>query len=134
MNYTFTSIAEKNSVSVSTVVNVFDQYIDISSGHLPRVLSIDEFYLGKSWPDKFACIFINWETGDIVDIYPSRKKYDLYSYMQYINKSEFDKVEFVSIDMYQTYKDFAQHHFKNCTVMVDSFHVVKNIQEALKSS
>ena len=133
LNYTFSSIAEKNHVSPSSVVNIFDQYVDMKSGHLPKVLSIDEFYLGKTWKNKFACIFIDWETSQIIDIYPSRKKYDLYSYMQYINKEEFKSVQFVSIDMNTTYRDFAYHHFKNCTVMVDSFHVVKNINEALRN-
>lgn len=133
LNYTFSSIAEKNHISPSSVVNIFDQYVDMKPGHLPRVLSIDEFYLGKTWKNKFACIFIDWETAQIIDIYPSRKKYDLYSYMQYINKKEFNNVQYVSIDMNTTYKDFAYHHFKNATVMVNSFHVVKNINEAIKN-
>lgn len=133
LNYTFTSISEKNHISPSSVVNIFDQYVSMAPLQLPRVLSIDEFYLGKIWSNKFACVFIDWETSQIVDIYPSRKKYKLYSYMQYINKSEFNNVKYVSIDMNTTYRDFAYHHFKNCIVMVDSFHVVKNINEALKN-
>ena len=133
LNYTFSSIAEKNHISTSSVVNIFDQYVDMKSGHLPKVLSIDEFYLGKTWKNKFACIFIDWQTAQIIDIYPNRKKYDLYSYMQYINKEEFSNVQYVSIDMNPTYREFAYHHFKNVTVMVDSFHVVKNINDALKN-
>lgn len=133
LNYTFSSIAEKNHISPSSVISIFDQYVDIKSGHLPKVLSIDEFYLGKSWKNKFACIFIDWKTSQIIDIYPSRKKYDLYSYMQYINKNEFKNVKYVSIDMNTTYRELAYHHFKDITVMVDSFHVVKNINEALKN-
>ena len=95
--------------------------------------TFDEFYLGKTWKNKFACIFIDWQTAQIIDIYPNRKKYDLYSYMQYINKEEFSNVQYVSIDMNPTYREFAYHHFKNVTVMVDSFHVVKNINDALKN-
>ena len=74
LNYTFSSIAEKNHISLSSVINIFDQYVDMKPGHLPRVLSIDEFYLGKTWKNKFACIFIDWESAQIIDIYPSRKK------------------------------------------------------------
>lgn len=48
LNYTFSSIAEKNHISPSSVVSIFDQYVDMKPGHLPRVLSIDEFYLGKT--------------------------------------------------------------------------------------
>lgn len=131
-NYTFTSIAEKNNVSASTVVRVFDRYIDMRPGHFPRVLSIDEFYKGRKWKDKFACMFINWETGNIIDIYPSRKKYKLYAHMQYVPKNEFDHVEYVSIDMNTTYKQYAHHYLKKATIMVDSFHVIKNINEAFK--
>lgn len=112
LNYTFSSIAEKNHISPFSVVNIFDQYVDMKSGHLPKVLSIDKFYLGKTWKNKFACIFIDWETSQIIDIYPSGKKYDLYSYMQYINKEEFKSVHFVSIDMNTTYRDFAYHYLK----------------------
>ena len=132
LNYTFSSIAEKNHISPSTVINIFDQYVDMKPAHLPRVLSIDEFYLG-TFKNKFACIFIDWESAQIIDIYPSRKKYDLYSYMQYIDKKDFENVQYVSIDMNTTYRDFAYHHFKNIVVMVDSFHVVKNINDALKN-
>lgn len=132
-NYTFSSVAEKNNISVSTVVNIFDQYVDMMPGRIPRVLSIDEFYLGNGFKDKFACVFVNWETGKIIDIYPSRKKHKLHSYTQYMNKDEFDNVKYVSIDMNPTYRNFAHHFFKNCTVMVDSFHVVKNINEALNN-
>ena len=133
LNYTFTSIGEKNHISTSSVVNIFGQYVTMYPGSLPRVLSIDEFYLGKTWDNKFACIFIDWETSQIIDIFPSRKKFKLYSYMQYINRSEFSNVKYVSIDMNPTYRDFAYHHFKNCLVMVDSFHVVKNINDALRN-
>lgn len=132
-NYTFTSVAEKNNISASTVINIFDQFVDMQPGHLPAVLSIDEFYLGDTFDDKFACVFINWETGRIIDIYPSRRKYKLYSYTQYMNKDEFSDVKYVSIDMNKTYKDYALHFFKKCTIMVDSFHVVKNINEALNN-
>lgn len=124
---------KKNHISLSSVINIFDQYVDMKPGHLPRVLSIDEFYLGKTWKNKFACIFIDWESAQIIDIYPSRKKYDLYSYMQYIDKEDFKNVQYVSIDMNATYRDFAYHHFKNVIVMVDSFHVAKNINDALKN-
>lgn len=132
INYTFSSIAEKNNISLSSVVNIFDQYVDISPGTLPYVLSIDEFYLGKTWKNKYACVFIDWQKNTIYDIYPSRKKYKLHSYMQYIPQYQFSNVKFVSIDMNPTYRDFAYHFFKNCTVMVDSFHVIKNINESLK--
>ena len=96
LNYTFSSIAEKNHISPSTVINIFDQYVDMKPAHLPRVLSIDEFYLG-TFKNKFACIFIDWESAQIIDIYPSRKKYDLYSYMQYIDKKDFENVQYLSL-------------------------------------
>lgn len=132
-NYTFTSIAEKNHISISSAVNIFDQYVDMQPGVLPRVLSIDEFFLGRTFKEKFACVFINWETGQIIDIYPSRKKEKLYSYMQYVNKEQFDNVQYVSIDMNPTYRNFAHHFMKKSIVMVDSFHVVKNINDALNN-
>lgn len=133
LNYTYSSIAEKNHISATSVIHIFDQYVDMKSSPLPRVLSIDEFYLGKTWKNKFACVFVDWEQNSIIDIFPSRKKYSLYSFMQYIPKKQFDNVKYVSIDMNTTYKQFAHHYCKKSIVMVDSFHVVKNINEALKN-
>lgn len=133
LNYTYSSIGEKNHISATTVIHIFDQYVDMKPMPLPKILSIDEFYLGKTWKNKFACIFIDWEKNTIIDIFPSRKKYSLYSFMQYIHKKEFDNVKYVSIDMNTTYKQFAHHYCKKSIVMVDSFHVVKNINEALKN-
>lgn len=70
----------KNNVSTSSVVNIFDQYIDMKSYPLPKILFIDEFYLGKAWKNRFTYIFINWGKSRIVDIYPSRKIQSLFIY------------------------------------------------------
>ena len=51
--------------------------------------------------------------------------------MQYIPKNEFNNDQYISIDMIPTYREFAYHHFKKYTVMLDSFHIIKNINDAL---
>lgn len=59
LNSTFISIGEKNHISISSVVNIFDQFVSMNPKMLPRVLSIDEFYLEKTWSNKFVSIFID---------------------------------------------------------------------------
>lgn len=53
--------------------------------------------------------------------------------MQYVPKNEFNNVQYVSIDMNPIYREFAYHHFKKCTDMLDGFHVIKNINVPLKN-
>lgn len=139
LKYTFSSIAEKNHIFPSPVISIFNQFIDMEPSHLPKVLSIDEFHLDKSWKNKFACIFIDWETSQIINIYPSKKIHSLFLYTIYQQK-RFQKrqlppptanalevgascpaalVKYVSIDMNTAYKEFAYHHFKNVTVIVN---------------
>ena len=53
--------------------------------------------------------------------------------MQYIPKNQFSNVKYVGMDINPTYRDFTYHHFIGCIVMTDSFHVIKNINVALRN-
>ena len=44
-------------------------------------------------------------------------------------KSELDNVKYISIDMYDTYRDIAHIFFPKAKVYVDSFHVLKHLTD-----
>ena len=48
-----------------------------------------------------------------------------------IDKKEREKVKFISMDMYDNYRDIAHIYFPQARCCADSFHVVKNIHDAL---
>lgn len=54
--------------------------------------------------------------------------------VKYIPKEERDGVEYICIDMYKPYKIISKSHFKKATICVDSFHVIKDINDSLKKT
>ena len=62
--------------SVSTVIRVFDIVSYIAPKTLPSVIAIDEFK-GNTGDEKYQVILTNPQTGEILDILPTRNSSDL---------------------------------------------------------
>ncbi|MGM9962860.1 MAG: ISL3 family transposase [Holdemanella porci] len=141
VNNTYTSVARRFNLSVAKVMHIFDKHVDIKRKTLPEVLSIDEHYFPSSDQDKslYICVLMDFNTGIIVDVLPDRKKNCLFKYFSSIRsstydqtkrRSECDNVKFVSIDLYDTYKDVAQTFFPNAAICADPFHVIKHLNDS----
>lgn len=72
--------------SPETVMKVFDEHAGIATVPLPRCLCIDEVYVSKYLQTEYACVLLDFDTGAIYDLIPSRKKGELSSYFSNINK------------------------------------------------
>ena len=127
---TFSTAAELTDVSTTTVMKVFDEHAGIATVPLPRCLCIDEVYVSKYLQTEYACVLLDFDTGAIYDLIPSRRKEELSSYFSNINKGTRNYVKYISIDMWENYRDLAHRYFPNALVCVDSFHVVKNVNYA----
>ena len=130
---TFKNVANKYNVSVTSVLNIFDSYVDARRLSLPEAICIDEFYTSKKRQFKYACVFLIFSTKKVIDVYPSRKKDRLTSKLSFIPKNEHLKVKYVIIDMWDTYRDLASIYFPNCAIAVNSFHVIKHLNYAIDS-
>ena len=130
---TFKNVAEKYNLSVTSVINIFDSYVDVKRRILSEVIYIDEFYTSRKRQYKYACVFLDFLTKKIIYIYPSRRKYRLTSELSFIQKNERLNVKYVVIDMWDTYRDLASIYFPNCKVAVDSFHVIRHLNDAIDS-
>ncbi len=131
-NETFITIANRYYMSTTNVIDLFDRHVNLSRGEFSSVVCIDEFYLGKHGvAGKYACVLLDFTKNEIIDILPSRRKYYLLHYFQSIPQKELERVRFISIDMWDTYRDIARIVFKKAVVCVDSFHVIWNINHAL---
>lgn len=136
---TYTSVAQRYNLSPTKVTRIFDKYVNIDRKPLPKVLSIDEHYFPNSdYEGKYCCLFMDFETGVMVDILPNRSKNCLLKYFGDIKlrtmnnktlKSELNNVEYVSIDMYEPYRDIAHIFFPKARVCADSFHVLKHLTD-----
>ena len=128
---TFTDVAKQCNISVTKAQYIFDTHINISRKKLPRVLSIDEYYDPATGIGKYDCLLLDFEKNEVIDVLPDRTKWYLQKYLQGRTRIEKESVEFVSIDMWETYRSIAKVYLKKAKICVDSFHVIKNILNAL---
>ena len=81
---------------------------------------------------------MDFVTDEMIDVRPDRKKAYLIQYFSMLkhntfnfttNISELDNVKFVSIDMYENFRDISRTYFPNAKVCADSFHVLKHLTD-----
>lgn len=122
-NVTFRDTAQRHHVSQTTAAHIFDSFVSISRRTLPEYLLIDEVYAFKSAHSKYVCVLVDFETHNIVDVLPSRRKRPLMDYFFSIPLEERKKVKIVSFDMWETYRIVSKIMFPNAICATDHFHV-----------
>ena len=70
-------------------------------------------------------------SSGISNILESRKKTSLLDYFKCIPNLERDRVKYVTMDMNEIYKEIIQRRFKNAIIAIDSFHVMKLMNDEL---
>lgn len=134
---TYSLAARRNNVSSTKVLQIFDKHVSIGRKTIPEALSIDEHYFPASDFDSlYVCILMDFKDGTIIDVLPDRRKAYLGNYFGTIRnqtldeksgRSELSNVKYVSIDLYEPYKEIAQVYFKNAVICADSFHVLEHL-------
>ena len=130
-NHTFLEVAQRFSISVTKVIEVFDTHVQIKRKNLREVISVDEFYFSRHSKNKYAFMILGLN-GEIIDILKSRRKAKLLDYFKYIPEKERERVKYVTMDMNDIYKDVISRRFKGVTIYIDSFHVIKMMNDELE--
>ena len=130
-NHTFLEVAQRYRVSITKVIEIFDTHVQIERKGLREVISIDEFYFFRHAKNKYAFMIIGLN-GEILDILGSRRKNKLLDYFKYIPALERDRVKYVTMDMNDIYRDVIQRRFNNAVICIDSFHVIKMMNDELE--
>ena len=128
---TFTSVAIQYNLTKQTVMNLFDKHVDCKRKPFTSIICIDEFYTAKLSSTKYACVVADFMTKQILEVYSSRHNYFLANKFTLIPDSERTNVKAVIIDMWDSYRDLAKRYFKNAVIAVDSFHVIKHLNDAM---
>ncbi len=131
LSITFKNVADVLFLTPTTVMNVFDQYVEFRCPILPEVICFDEVYISRKTSQKYTFIMADFFKNKIVDICSSRHKNYLTSYFSSISKQERLNVKYTIIDMWDTYRDLSEIYFPNAKIAVDSFHVIKHLNEAM---
>lgn len=132
-NITYKNVANDLKISDTTVINVFDRYVNQKRRKLSRVISIDECYNKDQFNKPYSAIMFDFLDNKIIDIVEDRSKYNLSNYFSKITEHERKNVEYIVIDMWAPYLELAQIYFPNAVIAIDSFHVLQNISRALDS-
>ena len=130
-NFNIKQIAEDNDVSQDKVRNILKEAMSNYPDYLktlPEVISLDEFKADTSY-GKYACVVNNPIKKKIIDVLPSRKKDYLISYFTHVENR--NNVKYVIGDMYEAYLTVTKVMFKNAKYVVDRFHYVTYIMDAL---
>jgi transposase len=128
---TFKDIEENLFIPQTSVIRCFDEHVNLNRHNLSKVLCFDEIYAKKLTKTKYAFVIYDPLSSTVIDVLDARLKDCLTDYFARIPIKERLKVEYVNIDMWETYKLISQQAFPNATICVDSFHVIKHLNDAM---
>lgn len=130
-NMTMKQIAIKNRVSTRIVRIELEEATELIPDYqknLPRVISFDEFKADTK-EGKYAFILNDPIHKKVLDVLPSRKKERLIQY--FTNTENRRSVEYIISDMYEPYLLVQQIMFPKAKYVVDKFHYIRYIMNAL---
>lgn len=128
-NCTYDSIGKDMHLSGQNVIDIFDRYYNYERpSSLPNILSFDE----KSSNDEFTnspyiFIILDFLNRKIYDILPNRHKDKLIKYFMSFSLNEREKVKYITMDMWEPYREVVKIAFPRALIAADSFHVIKNL-------
>lgn len=97
-----------------------------------KKLGIDEFSIKKGHKD-FACVLVDLETSRVVEVLKERKKAYLESYFKNKGSKFCKQIQVLSSDMWDGFTGLVGSLFPNAQLVIDRFHVFKNLNKALDS-
>lgn len=130
-NRTFTALAKDIGVHEKTIRNVFHQHMVLADKNrhviTPRWLGIDELKIAGG----YRGVFTDVKEKRILDIINNRKKTVVGKYLS--NLPDKQRVEIVCMDMWEPYKDLMRAILPKAQVVVDKFHFLRMVSDALDS-
>lgn len=127
-----TDVASRLKVSITTILNEFDDNVFVPRKKLSEVICIDEFKANTD-KGKMACVIGNPITSEIIDVLPNC---DLAYLLWYFNKIESDEclnVKYCIFDLHEGYRRACRSHFKNAILIADRFHWIRITVQAFNN-
>lgn len=127
---TFKVIAEQYGISQPTVKRVFDEYIEEISAdykaYAPQVLGIDEVHLHS----QYCGVFVDVLGQRVIEMTEDRNKVTVKEFLAALPDNQ--KIECVTMDMWRPYKDAVRDVLGNVPIVIDKFHIVKELNKTLE--
>ena len=126
---TFTDIKKELDISLTAIEKVFAKYTEEMESQrqivAPRILGMDETMLNGI----YRGMYVDVENKRIIDITSNRKLRTVKQWLA--NLPEKERTECATIDMWGSYKDALTSEMPNVFIVIDKFHVIKHLNEAL---
>lgn len=97
--------------------------------HVGERMCIDEKMINKN----YVTIFSNQQTGKIALLLDSVKPQFIQQSMDLLGKSHLDRVKYIAADMSPIMKKVCRQAISQAKMVVDKFHVIKHIMDALNT-
>lgn len=127
----FTEMAKRSDVSVSTVIRYCSKLAIPKPTQLPTVLGIDE-YKGNAEGQMYQVIITDLKSHSVVDILPKRDTRALIQYFKTFSKESRERVKYIVMDMSPLFRLVMQTMFPHAHIVADRYHVCRLVDWALE--
>lgn len=128
-----TLVSKYSFISVSSVNHILDTFVKVKRRKMPEIVSIDEFCsFNSSVESKYSCLMIDYLRGIVIDVLPSRRSSWIDKYLSEVPLEEIRNVKYVVMDMYKPYKDCFRKYNPSITFVVDAFHYISYVTDAME--
>jgi transposase len=129
------AVSVREGLSHSTTRQIFNRWSSALKGKAPatgtiRVLGIDEISLKKRHR-QFALIISDLDRKCILAVLADREKKTLEAWIETLSPQDQKSIRFVSIDMWAPYHQAARNKLPHAKVVIDRFHVMKQLNARL---
>lgn len=129
---TFVKVADEVGMDEGTIRSIFNDYAARKQQAYhpvtPRFLGIDEAHLFRH----YRCVLADVEKRTIIDLLENRNASTVSDYLR--KMSNRDRIEAVSMDMWQPYRDAVKVVLPEARIIIDKFHVVRYASDALEAA
>ena len=130
LHFTYKDIAEKNNISIGSVEIYSDSFLNVPRLVLPENMGIDELYSDMAkYGSSYLCVMVDNTERNLFEILPSRSKHELIKYFEKIPVEERNKVKFITMDLWDPYRDVARKFLPNAKICADGYHVVEQLSQ-----
>jgi transposase len=128
----FSLIARRYGVSCTYAIKEFDKRFPVVPAlGMPKVLCIDEIHFSSNKDEKFPAVIYDWERRELVDVIKSRQMPYMKEYFDRVRPGNLATVRYFISDMYDGYATIRRIYFPNAMHIVDFFHVIQLLTNAV---
>ena len=128
---TFVDLSREVGVDEKTIRHIFDDFVSHKKATVhfetPEILGIDELKI----IGQYRAMLTNISKLCVYDVLPTRNKVDLIAYFKEFPDKK--KVEAVTMDMWNVYRQVAKDQFPGRLIVADRFHVVRMATNSLEA-